>query len=126
MNDSFQDDVEFEINDDSNEPLGTQSQIKKLREQLKEVQQKRDEYLAGWQREKADAINSKREILADAARRAAFGKLAVVEDIIPVLDSFDMAVGSDSWTEVNDGFRTGMEHVRNQLLDVLSRNGCLL
>ena len=34
-----------------------------------------------------------------------------------------MAAGSESWAEVSDGFRTGMEQVRNQLLDVLSRHG---
>ncbi|RJQ34359.1 nucleotide exchange factor GrpE [Candidatus Parcubacteria bacterium] len=122
MND-YSDDDEFEQNDDSNEALGANAKIKQLREQLKEAQQKRDEYLAGWQREKADAINSRKEALADGDRRAAREKMSLIEDLIPVLDSFDMAAGSESWSEVSDGFRTGMEAVRNQLLDVLSRNG---
>ena len=117
------DDVDFEADEELGDVAGAQTKIKKLRDQLKEVQQKRDEYLAGWQREKADAINSRREALAEAERRAKYGRLAVIEDIIPVLDSFDMAVGAESWAEVSDGFRTGMENVRNQLLDVLSRNG---
>jgi len=102
---------------------GAQAKVKKLREQLKEAQQKGAEYLDGWQRCKADAINGRKEALADAARRAAREKLSLIEDIIPVLDSFDMAAGSESWAEVSDGFRTGMEQVRNQLLDVLSRHG---
>src|SRR3989344_4639140 len=102
---------------------GAQAKVKKLREQLKEAQQKGAEYLDGWQRCKADSINGRKEALADAARRAAREKLSMIEDIIPVLDSFDMAAGSESWAEVSDGFRTGMEHVRNQLLDVLSRHG---
>jgi molecular chaperone GrpE len=123
MNDYSNDDVEFEANDDSNEALGSNAKIKQLREQLKEAQQKRDEYLAGWQREKADAINMKREAMHDAERRAMREKTNLIEDIIPVLDSFDMATGSESWTEINDGFKTGMEAVRNQLLDVLARNG---
>jgi len=123
MNDDLGDGVEFEANDESNEALGTQAKLKKLREQLKEAEKKRDEYLTGWQREKADAINMRRETLADGERRAMREKLSLIEDLIPVLDSFDMAAGSESWSEVNDGFRTGMEAVRNQLLDVLSRSG---
>jgi len=50
-------------------------------------------------------------------------KLGLLEDIIPVLDSFDMATGSEAWAEVSDGWKNGMEHVRNQLLEVLSRHG---
>jgi len=102
---------------------GAHAKIKKLRSELREAQQKRDEYLAGWQREKADAINGRKEALADADRRAERLKHAFVEELIPVLDSFDMATGSESWPEVNDGFRTGMEHVHDQLLEVLESNG---
>ena len=123
MNDYSNEDLEFEANDESNEPLGANTKIQQLREQLKEVQQKRDEYLAGWQREKADAINARKETLLDAERRASREKMTLIEDLIPVLDSFDMAAGSNSWAEVNEGFRTGMEAVRNQLLDVLSASG---
>ncbi|HEY4526964.1 MAG TPA: nucleotide exchange factor GrpE [Candidatus Paceibacterota bacterium] len=123
MNDDSVDDVEFEANDESNEPLGANTKIKQLREQLKEAQAKRDEYLDGWQRSRADAINARKDVLADADKRADRQKIALIEDLIPILDSFDMATGSESWGEVNDGFRTGMEAVRNQLLDVLTANG---
>lgn len=121
--DELRDDVEFEVNDDSNEALGAQSKIKQLREQLKEAQQKRDEYLAGWQREKADAVNARKDALLEADRRALRAKERILDELIPILDSFDMAVGSESWAEVRDGFRTGMEHVRNQLVEMLARNG---
>ena len=39
--------------------------IKKLREKLKTTQKERDEYLAGWQRAKADLINSRQRDEAD-------------------------------------------------------------
>lgn len=123
MNDESQDELAFEPDEELGDVAGAQSKIKKLREQLKEAQQKRDEYLAGWQREKADAINNRKEALVEADKRSARQKDAIIEDLIPVLDSFDMATGSESWADVSDGFRTGMEHVRNQLLEVLSANG---
>ncbi len=122
MSDYSPDDLDFEADEEMGDVPAANAKIKKLREQLKEVQQKRDEYLAGWQREKADAINMRKEVLADGDRRAAREKMGLIEDLIPVLDSFDMAAGSESWSEVNDGFRTGMEAVRNQLLDVLATN----
>ena len=115
--------INFEPDEDLGDVAGAVAKVKKLRAQLKEAQQKGAEYLNGWQRCKADSINGRKEALADAARRAAREKMAFIEDIIPVLDSFDMAAGSESWAEVSDGFRTGMEHVRSQLLDVLSRHG---
>ncbi|HEY4521176.1 MAG TPA: nucleotide exchange factor GrpE [Candidatus Paceibacterota bacterium] len=116
-------DIDFEADEEMGDVAGAQAKVKKLREQLKDAQQKRDEYLDGWQRCKADSINARKELLADADKRAERQKTGLIEDLIPVLDSFDMAAGSESWSEVNDGFRTGMEAVRNQLLDVLSRNG---
>jgi molecular chaperone GrpE len=96
---------------------------KKLRAELKEAQQKRDEYLAGWQREKADAINMKKEAAHDAIRMAARVKEGLIEDLLPALDSFDMAYGSASWEAVDPTWRSGIDGIRNQLLDVLSKNG---
>jgi len=116
-------DVDYETDEELGDVAGAQAKMKKLREQLKDAQQKRDEFLDGWQRCKADSINARKELLADADKRAERQKIALIEDLIPVMDSFDMAAGSESWAEVSDGFRTGMEQVRNQLLVVLAGNG---
>ncbi len=123
MNDGTANDIEFEANDDSNEPLGASAKIKQLREQLKEAQQKRDEYLDGWQRSKADSINAKKDIEARAARTAETLREALVHDIIPALDSFDLAAQSEAWATVSDGWRSGMEAVRDQLLGALKSHG---
>ncbi len=50
------DDVVFESEEDSS---GVDV-IKKLREKLKQASTEKQEYLEGWQRAKADAINAKR------------------------------------------------------------------
>ena len=34
-----------------------------------------------------------------------------------------MAAGSAAWESVDASWRTGIEHIRSQLLDVLTRNG---
>ncbi|MBP9757106.1 MAG: nucleotide exchange factor GrpE [Candidatus Pacebacteria bacterium] len=129
---SFDDEAELpqeteELDFEPEEELGSvgaaQAKIKKLRAELKEAQQKRDEYLAGWQREKADAINMKKEAAHDGIRLAARVKANLIEDLLPSLDSFDMAYGSPSWESVDPTWRSGIDGIRNQLLEMLSKNG---
>jgi molecular chaperone GrpE len=117
------DDMDFEPEEELGSIGAAQAKIKKLRTELKEVQKKRDEYLAGWQREKADAVNLKRELAHDSIRMAARAKQGIIEDILPALDSFDLAIGSESWAQLDNGWRSGMENVQNQLLEALKRNG---
>ncbi len=118
---------EMEVDFEPEEELGSmgaaQAKIKKLRTELKDAQAKRDEYLAGWQREKADSINLKKEAGHDAIRMAARVKAGIIEDILPALDSFDMAYGSHSWEAVDPTWRSGIDGILNQLLEALSKNG---
>lgn len=115
--------MDFEPEEELGSIASAQAKIRKLRTELKEAQAKRDEYLAGWQREKADGINLKKEAAHDAIRMAARVKAGIIEDILPALDSFDMAAGAASWESVDPMWRNGMDGVRNQLLDALSKNG---
>jgi molecular chaperone GrpE len=122
-NEEFVDEMDFEPEEELGSIGAAHAKIKKLRAELKEAQTKRDEYLAGWQREKADAINLKKELAHDGIRMAARVKEGMIEDILPALDSFDMAYASASWETVDPTWRGGVEGIRNQLLDMLSRNG---
>jgi molecular chaperone GrpE len=117
------DDINLEPDEELGDISAAQAKIRKLRTELQEAQKKRDEYLDGWQRCKADAVNARKDTLAEADKRGARHKEILIEELIPVLDSFDMAAGSEAWAEISDGWKTGMENVRNQLLEVLSRHG---
>lgn len=118
-----EEEINFEPEDEMGDIGAAQAKIQKLRDQLKDAQTKRDEYLDGWQRAKADAVNSRKDILASAERMSERAKESVVEDIIPVLDSFDIASVGEAWDAVNDSWKSGMDQIRNQLLGVLSRYG---
>ncbi|MBI5004267.1 nucleotide exchange factor GrpE [Candidatus Kaiserbacteria bacterium] len=115
--------LDFEADEEMGDLAGAQTKIKKLRDQLKEAQAKRDEYLDGWQRCKAESVNVRKEAFAAADRAASRAKDSIIEDIIPVLDSFDMAATGEAWANVDESWRSGIEQIRNQLLDALSRNG---
>lgn len=117
------DDVDFEPEDELGTVGAAKAKMQKLRDELEKVKAERQEYLDGWQRAKADTVNARKDALAQAERQAERRIEAFIEDILPALDSFDMAAASEMWAEVGDGWRSGMENVRNQLLDALKRNG---
>lgn len=121
--DSSEQELDFEPEDELGSVGALQAKVRKLREELKDAKDKRDEYLDGWQRCKADSINARKDALAMGDRAAARAKESLIEDIVPVLDSFDMAAGSEAWANVDESWRSGTEQIRNQLLDVLSRHG---
>ena len=113
--------IEFDIEPEGD--LGgistVQEKLKKLKAELTKIKKERQEYLDGWQRCKADSINARKDSEARAMRSAELLRESLVHDIIPALDSFDMAAGNEAWAEVSDGWRSGMEYVRNQLIDAL-------
>ena len=117
------DDIDFEPEEELGSVASAQVKLKKLQEELEKIRKERQEYLDGWQRCKADSVNLKREAETRASRVAELLREELVHDIIPALDSFDMAAGTDAWADVSDGFRSGMEHVQNQLLSALKRHG---
>ncbi len=63
---------------------------KKLTE-LEQCSKKRDEYLAGWQRARADFLNYKKEEIERVGKLMFFAQANVILGILPVLDNFKIA-----------------------------------
>ena len=118
-----EDDVNFESEEDLGDVGAAQAKLKKLKDELEKVKAEKQEYLDGWQRCKADSVNAKKESLASAARSAERKLEGLVHDIVPALDSFDMAAQSEAWEGVSNGFRSGMENIQDQLLQALRKSG---
>ncbi len=116
-------DVHIEPEEELGDLGAAQAKLKKLKEELAKIKQERQEYLDGWQRCKADSVNARRDALASADKAAVRIKENLIEDVIPALDGFDMAAGSLAWESVDAGWRSGIDQIRNQLLDVLNRHG---
>jgi molecular chaperone GrpE len=102
---------------------GAHAKIKKLRDELKETQKKAAEHLDGWQRCKAESINARKDALRDAERAAEREKDSFVQDLLPVLDSFDMAASTDAFTAMSEDWQQGIRHIHNQLVGVLESHG---
>ena len=116
-------DIDFEPEEELGDIDAAKAKLKKLKDELEKVKKERQEYLDGWQRCKADAINARKDTESRAARTAELLREALVHDIIPALDSFDMAADSEAWNNVEPGWRSGMERVRDQLIEALKRHG---
>lgn len=116
-------DIDFEPEDELGSLGAMKAKMQKLRVELEHVKTERQEYLDGWQRCKADSMNARKETLYAAEQSANRIKESILHDLLPALDSFDLATGAESWQSVSDGWRSGMEHVRNQLIEALRGNG---
>jgi molecular chaperone GrpE len=115
--------VDFEPEEELGDIAAAQAKLKKLKDELAKIKQERQEYLDGWQRCKADSVNARKEALQSAQQLGMRAKENLIEDLIPALDGFDLAAGSPAWESVDAGWRSGIDQIRNQFLDVLSRNG---
>jgi len=106
------DEIKYE-NEDDNE--NADKKIKKAKDKLKTCEHERAEYLAGWQRAKADYINLQREHEQKIADYFKFANEGLILEILPILDSFEAAIKHDN--------NEGVKQLYNQLLSVLKNNG---
>ncbi|MFA6797144.1 MAG: nucleotide exchange factor GrpE [Candidatus Paceibacterota bacterium] len=98
--------------------------IKKLKEKIKKLEAEKTEYMDGWQRERADFINYKKRVEGEKLEIIKYSNENLVSDIIPVLDSFDMAFANkEAWEKVDKNWRVGVEYIHTQLIKILGENG---
>jgi molecular chaperone GrpE len=115
------DDVEFLSEDEDANPAAT---IKKLREKLKRCSAERQEYLEGWQRIRADFVNSRKNEEENRKRIGTNVREDVVRDLLPVLDSFAMAFANkEAWEKADKNWRMGVEYIHAQLVAALGGYG---
>ena len=97
--------------------------IQKLKERLKICMAERSEYLDGWQRAKADLINARKTFDAERIKVQDYAFESAILEIIPVIDSFEMAFSNKTaWETVAPNWRIGVEYIYNQLLKILENH----
>lgn len=109
--------------EEEDESSGGDETIAKLRARLKKAIADKQEYLDGWQRARADFQNERKAAheRLSSVREDAYAEAA--ERIIPLVDSFDMAFASPSWSSLDQSFRTGIERLREETLKALKELG---
>ena len=117
-------DIIIEPNSDTDNAKDPAEAIKKLKVELSACRKEREEYLAGWQRAKADFINARKD---EEKARAAFVKFAngaFIEEMLPVLQNFERAVNNkEVWKKADKNWRIGVEHIYAQFRGALQKAG---
>ncbi len=92
-----------------------EDKIKKIKQKLKACQKEKEEYLAGWQRAKADLINYKKKQEQKIFDYYKFASEGLILEILMVLDSFELALQHSK--------NEGIQQLYNQLKNILESNG---
>ncbi|MSU44836.1 nucleotide exchange factor GrpE [Candidatus Nomurabacteria bacterium] len=114
--------LEFEFNEDGEEDL--KKTLKKFRADLKEAKVQKEEYLTGWQKERAEFANYRKN---EDDRKAMFSESMrerILTRFLGVIDSFNMAFANkDVWEKVDENWRRGVEYIYGQMNTVFEEYG---
>lgn len=99
----------------------------KKQKEFQKLKKEKDEYLKGWQQERADFINYKKDEKERFKEVVKFSNEKIVKSLIAILDGFDLAIdsflkeGKDK--KENDDYLKGIYLIKNQLKDILEKEG---
>jgi len=100
-----------------------EKEIEDLKKKLEECQKLREEYLAGWQRARADFLNYKKEEIERIEEILKYADVGLILKILPILDNFEIAekkLPENLKTDVNV---KGILQIKNQILEFLKNQG---
>jgi molecular chaperone GrpE len=113
-------DDEIQPTTEEGEVLSAGNKVKKLQEQIKELQKEKAEYLDGWQRSRADYANLQKTNDEDRKRMRTLIEENFISELLPTVDSFLMAMSNkEAWDKVEPAWRTGVEYIYGQLMSTL-------
>jgi len=97
--------------------------IKEFQELIKKLEKEKEEYLEGWKRAKADLLNYQREMENKIKEIVAYANENLILDLLPVLDSLDLAINSLSDSDKNTSLGKGYYLIQSQFYEILSKHG---
>ena len=102
-----------------------------LHKKIEELEKQKSEYLAGWQRSRADFLNYKKEEIERIEEILKYGGEEFILKILPILDNFDLAarqtfplenLSGQEKEKINQVIQ-GFLQIKNQLEDFLKNQG---
>lgn len=86
-------------------------------------EQKALEYLAGWQRAKADYANLKRESEAKQIDLIKYASGELIKELLPLVDYFKQALKVVPNEQKGEAWVEGIRHIQSKLEQILAYNG---
>lgn len=123
MNKEKKEETEFvlELEEEKDEPnFSAAEKIKKLKEELKQCRKEKSEYLAGWQRAKADFINARNEEEKERENFVKFAESRMIKELLALLDSFDSVLKNQKLVaKLDKDWHGGIKNMQSQLVKIL-------
>ena len=94
-----------------------------LKKLLEDCQKQRDEYLAGWQRARADFLNYKKEEMERFKEIINFAGEEMILRVLPLLDNLYLAEKHLSDDLKDNEYVKGLLQIKTQFLDFLKSQG---
>ena len=98
---------------------------------LDELKKQSDEYLAGWQRAKADYENLEKQLISEKANLIKYANADLILSLLPILDNFEMAqshkpdvssCGAEDQKLINQ-WAEGVQSIYKQLFEIFKQSG---
>jgi molecular chaperone GrpE len=90
---------------------------------LEECQKLKEEYLAGWQRTRADLLNYKKEEMERIGEILKYADVGLVLKVLPILDNFELTEKKIPENLKNDDNVKGLLQMKIQFQDFLKSLG---
>lgn len=132
MKNNDNDDVEVEVTSEEQPEIvepelidleeGGDKKNKKLKEKLVLCEEEKKKILDDFQRSRADFLNAKKRLENERAKDKVRFKKEHVMELLPLCDSFEMAMlNTEAWEKADKSWRTGVEGIYNQLMQLLEQ-----
>ncbi len=113
MEDAELEDIEENIDD----------KVKKLRAKLKQCEADKMANLEELQRAKADFLNARKRLDEEKVKDRERALMAHIEELLPLCDSFEMALADQSFQEAPANLQKGINGINSQLSSILKNYG---
>jgi len=100
-----------------------ETKAEKIKAELAQCKKEKAEYLEGWQRAKAELINFGKEEQERMQGFLRFAGQGIVLNLLPILDSFDLAEKVLPCEQERQGEAEGLLRIKRALIDVLEKEG---
>lgn len=115
---TLEEDITFEADNDARENTAhdAKARVDKLKAEIEKLKAEKQQYLDGWQRDKAEFINARKRDEESKADFMKFAAAGFVEELLPIIDSFEAALKQE-------GQNDGVIMIHNQFKSVLKKQG---
>mgnify|MGYP000477532618 CR=1 FL=1 len=111
------------IEEDEIKGIDYEKKLKKLKKKLKDCLKEKEEYLLGWQRERADFINYRKEEEKRLKEREEAFKRSFLLKILPILDNLELAEEKLTSDLKENQWVKGILKIKSQIKDILKKEG---